>query len=246
MRRGLAAVALVCLVALAGCSAVPGLGPSDGGAPGIENGELNDSEALLDAHVEALTASGYAHELNVSQRVGPEGDRMEVERRQRTSVAANATEYRSQLINDGRTSSRFMIWGNETVEYRSIEAGGNRNFQRAEPTPPEALAGGQLLEPHLTAPLEVEEVEEREGPNRLHLRATGRPSAPSAFPGNATNVNTYELELVVDERGRILSFDAQAEYQLNGRPADYRLDFNVTATSDPGVERPEWVEAIES
>jgi hypothetical protein len=246
MRRGLAAVALVCLVALAGCSALPGSGTTGGDAPGIENGELNDSEALLDAHVEVLTASGYAHELNVSQRVGPEGDRMEVERRQRTSVAPNATEYRSQLVNNGRASSRFMIWGNETVEYRSIETGDSRNFQRAEPTPPEALAGSQLLGPHLTAPFEVEEVDEREGPNRIHLRATGRPSDTSAFPRGATNISNYEVELVVDERGRILTFSAQAEYQLNGEPADYRLDFNVTATSDPGVERPEWVDALES
>lgn len=244
MRRGFAAVALVCLVALAGCSMVPGT--SDGGAPGVEDGELTDSEALLDAHVEELTGSGYAHELNVSQRVGTGENRTESTRRQRTSVASDAAEYQFQLINDGQASSRFLVWGNETVEYQSIEAGGSRDFRRSDPTPPESLAGATLLEPHLTAPYEVEETEERDGPNIIHLRATGRPSDTSAFPQDATNISNYEAELVIDERGRILAFGAQADYQLNGESAEYRLDFEVTATSDPGVERPGWVDDLES
>ncbi|MFT4883799.1 MAG: hypothetical protein ACI8U4_001312 [Natronomonas sp.] len=244
MRRGLAAVALVCLVALAGCSMLPGT--SDSGAPGVEDGELTDSEALLDAHVEELTSSGYAHELNVSQRVGTGENRTESTRRQRTSVAADATEYQFQLINDGRASSRFLVWGNETVEYQSIEAGGSREFRRSDPTPPESLAGAALLEPHLTAPYEVEEVEERDGPNIIRLEATGQPSDASAFPNEATDVSNYEAELVIDERGRILAFGATAEYQLNGEPADYQLNFELTATSDPGVERPGWVDDLES
>lgn len=244
MRRGLAAVALVCLVALAGCSALPGT--SDGGAPGVEDGELADSQALLDAHVEELTSSGYAHELNVSQRVGTGENRTESTRRQRTSVAADAAEYQFQLINEGRASSRFIVWGNETVEYQSIEAGGTRDFRRSDPTPPEELAASALLEPHLTAPFEVEEIEERDGANIIRLRATGRPSNTAAFPQEATNISNYEAELVIDENGRILAFGATAEYQLNGEPAEYRLDFELTATSDPGVARPGWVDDIES
>lgn len=244
MRRGFAAVALVCLVALAGCSALPG--SSDGGAPGIEGGELNDSEALLDAHVEELTASGYTHELNLTQRVGTGDNETVSQRRQQTSVAPDASEYLFQLINSGRASSRFIVWGNQTVEYQSIEAGGSRDFRRSEPTPPESLAAVTVLEPHLTAPFEVEEVEERDGPNHIHLRATGRPSDGSAFPDEASGISNYEAELVVDERGRIISFSAQAEYELNGNPAEYELGFEVTETGDPGVERPSWVDDLES
>jgi hypothetical protein len=244
MRRRFAAVALVCLVALAGCSMLPGT--SDGGAPGVENGELTDSEALLDAHVEELTASGYAHELTVSQRVTADGEETESVRRQRTSVAPEAAEYQFQLINEGQASSRFMVWGNETVEYQSIEAGGSRDFRRSEPTPPESLAAARLLGPQLTAPFEVEEIEERDGPNLIHLRATGRPSDAAAFPSEASNVSNYEAELVIDERGRILAFGATADYQLDGESADYEIDFEVTETSDPGVERPGWVDDLES
>jgi hypothetical protein len=245
MRRGLAAVALVCLVTLAGCSALPGLSGGES-APGVENGELNDSEALLDAHVAELTADGYAHRINVSQQVATDRGDVETQRRQRTRVAPNATEYRFQLINEGRAASRFIVWGNETVEYQSIEAGGSRQFRRSEPTAPDSLAAVQLFEPHLTAPYEVVEVEEREGPNHLRLEATGRPSEGSVFPSNATGIDDYEAELVVDERGRVLSFAAEAEYELDGNPATYEIAFDVTETGAPGVERPAWVDDLES
>jgi hypothetical protein len=50
--KRLVACSVVALLAVAGCSAVPGLG-GDVTPPGVENGELTNESALLSAHVDA-------------------------------------------------------------------------------------------------------------------------------------------------------------------------------------------------
>ncbi|MUV86647.1 hypothetical protein GJ631_08725 [Natronomonas sp. CBA1123] len=247
MKRAYAAIGLCLLLALAGCSALPGASPATSEAPpGVEDDQLTNSTALLDAHVEAVTASGYSHEVNLTQNGTVDGESFTSERRQRTTVEADAAEYRYQLINNGRANSRFIVWGNETVEYQRIEAGGrDPQYRRGEPTASESLAGQPLLEPHLSAPYEVVDTTESNGTTLTTLSATDRPESEAAFPRNATNIREYESELVVDGDGRIRSLSVDVTYDLDGESADYQFEFELTDSEAPDVERPAWVESLE-
>lgn len=243
MRRGPATLVLCLLLVTAGCSALPGSGGN--GPPGVEDDRLVDVDALTEAHVDALTESGYSHEIRLNQTRVVDGEVVDTHRAQRTNVAPGAAEYHYQLINRGDVSSRIILWGNETDAYQSTEAGGQRRIGRSKPPTDRALAGVGLLEAHLTAPYEVAETRETDGTTLYVLEATDRPETDAAFPRNAENVRSYEARLVVDPDGRILAFEAAAEYDLGGEDAEYELSFDVTDLEDPEVQRPDWVDEVE-
>lgn len=252
MRR-VGVLALCLLLATAGCPALPdwdGDGDVDH-PPGVEDGRLADADELADAHAEAMTASGYSHEIALDQTLTVDGEPTETYRGQRTDVAPGGSEYYYQLINRGEVSSRFLVWGNETVEYTRGQWGGMQQTGSGPPASARTLTGIGLLEPHLTAPYEVVETREAdggdggEGGTLTVLEATDRPTSDDAFPDDAENVRSYEATLVVDEDGRIRSFEATAAYDLEGEPADYRLSYEVTELGDPDVTRPDWVEEVE-
>lgn len=240
MRRASATLALCLLLVTAGCSGLTG---SDGdGPPGVENDELADVDALTEAHVDALTESGYTHEIRVNQTKVVDGETAETSRAQRTSVAPGARAYTYQLINRGDVSSRIVVWGNQSDAYKSIEASGQRQLGTTTPRGPTALAAVNLLSPHLSAPYEVAETREANGTTLRVLEASERPEADAAFPSNAENVRNYESRLIVDPDGRILAFEATAEYDIEGEPAEYEVSFDVTSVGDPDVQRPGWVD----
>lgn len=246
MRRAPAVVVLCLLVATAGCSALPGVGGGgDDGPPGLEDDRLVDVDALTEAHVEALTETGYSHEIGLEQTRAVDGEPVDTQRAQRTKVGPGAAAYHFQLINRGEVSSRITLWGNETRAYQRTESGGQQQFRSPEPPSDRELAGVGLLEPHLTAPYEVVETRETNGTTLHVLESTDRPESDAAFPQGAEDVRGYEARLVVDPDGRILAFEATAEYDLEGEPADYSLSFEVTHLEDPEVERPDWVDQVE-
>ena len=250
MRQGLAAVLLCVLVAGAGCSALPGSGGGDdvGAAasevPGVEDGQLVDASALLDAHVGTVTETGYAHTVNTNITDARQNETVEVTQRQRTRVAAGAAEYETQLVASAGVSSRFITWGNESVAFRRGEtAGGDPQYQTIPPRDPEALAGRALLERRLSAEFEAVDVQQRDGaPALVTFEVEGLPEDNTVFDqqGQISNVREYEAELVVDTEGRIHSFAAAAVYDIEGETADYEFTYQMTSFEDPGVERPEW------
>lgn len=249
MRRGSVTLLLCLFVLMAGCSALPGSGGNGGdggdGPPGVEDGQLADVDALTEAHVEALSESGYSHEIRLNQTRTVDGEAVDSHRAQRTSVAQGAAEYHYQLINRGDVSSRIILWGNETAAFKSTESGGQRQAGPVQPPTERALAGVGLLEAHLTAPYQVAETREVDGTTLHVLEATDRPETDAAFPRNAEDVRRYEARLVVDPDGRILAFEAAAEYDLAGDEAEYELSFEVTGLEDPDVQRPDWVDQVE-
>jgi len=250
MRRSLAAVLLCVLVFAAGCSAIPGTG-GDGGSggaaesvPGVEDGRLANGTVLLDAHVEATTATGFTQEIstNATQTVGNET--AAVSQHQRVRVAPGATEYRSQIVVSGGTSGRFLTWGNRTAAVQRAEiAGGDPQYREVRPRPAEQLAGRVVLEQRLSEEFEVTGVEEREdGPALVTMEVDALPANNTVFDDQETieNVREFEATLVVDTAGRVHSYTATAAYDIGGEPADYDFSLRVTSFEDPGVERPPW------
>lgn len=241
MRRAFAAVGLCLLVALSGCSSLPGF--SDEQAPGVEDDELVDAEALLDAHASTLTGSGYRHDLSVNRTVESENGTQENSRRQRTSVATGASQYvKQELLFGGQ--GRIVSWGNESVEYIRVDSGGTTQYHRGNVDNATALTGVRTIEPFLTASFEVVDTEEVDGRTVYALESTGRPDHEGAFPDNTTSVESFDARLVVDEDGRIHRLRATAEYRIDGEPGSYEFAFELTATEDPGVERPQWVDDV--
>lgn len=243
MRRAFAAVGLCLLLTLSGCSFLPG-GSADGGAaPGVEDGELADAEALLDAHASTLTESGYSHDLTVNQTARAGNDTVRTSQRQRMRVAAGASQYTRQVIYGSR--GRILAWGNETVEYQRIETGGATQYRRSDPESATAMTGVNTLRPLLSAPFEVVDTEEADGRTLVTLESTGEPSHENAVPQNTTSVDSFDARLVVDGEGRVHELTAAAEYQVDGEAGSYEFTYELTSTSDPGVERPDWVADIE-
>jgi hypothetical protein len=241
MRGSAAVVGLCLLLALAGCSSLPGF--SEGAqAPGVEDGELEDAQALLDAHESALNESGYSHDLTINQTAAGENGTVENNRRQRTSVAAGASQYVRQVVYSGQ--GRIVAWGNRSVEYVRIEAGGSTRYQQGRPANATAMTGVNTLEPFLTAPFEVVDTEETDGRTRYTLESTGQPDHEGAFPSNTTSVRSFDARLVVDGDGRIHRMHVTAEYEVDGQAGSYEFTYELTSTEDPGVERPGWVDEI--
>lgn len=234
---------LLLAVGLAGCSAVVGDDPSDR-APGLDDGELTDVEELRAAHAESLLATGFEVELNATTTVVREGGREEVETRQRVHVAPDGEQYHFQQVGGGATTVRAVAWGNRTDEYRSLEIGtDDHRLERREPMSGERLAGTDFLAPHLTAPYEVENVDEGDDPTRVTLRSTGLPEEGEVFPADA-EVHDYRATLVVDTEGRIHHLRATGEYTVDGQRVPLAHEFRIASVGDPGVERPPWVDEV--
>ena len=244
MRGAFAAVGLCLLVALAGCSAIPGFSEDQNRqAPGVEDDELVDADALLEAHSSTLTESGFSHDVMVNQTVESENGTRETERRQRTAVGAGASQYlKQELLFGGQ--SRIISWGNESVEYIRVDSGGSTQYHRGNVDDATVLTGVRVIRPFLTAPFEVVETEEVDGRTVYALESTGQPDHDGAFPDNTTAVESFEARLVVDEDGRIHRLRATADYRIDGEPGSYEFAFELTAEEDPGVQRPEWVDEV--
>lgn len=244
MRRASATVGLCLLLVLAGCSILPGFS-EDGNrqAPGVEDDELVDADALLDAHASKLTESGYTHDLVVNQTVEGENGTRESTTRQRTAVAAGASQYLQQnLVLGGQ--GRIVSWGNESVEYIRVDSGGTTSYQRGEPDDARTLTAVKTIRPFLTAPFEVVDTDEVDGRKVYALESTGRPDHEGAFPDNTTSVESFQARMIVDEDGRIHRLRATADYRIDGEAGSYEFAFELTAEEDPGVSRPDWVDDI--
>lgn len=262
MREGLAAVLLCVLVASAGCSVLPGgngAGNGVGGngedavaneVPGVANGSLENSTALLDAHVAAVTESGYSQIISTNLTGAAQGETYPISQRQRTRVAAGASEYRYQTITSGQVSSRIIAWGNRSVEYRRGEtAGGEPQYQRLDPQPVDRLAGRAIFDPRLSPEFEVVNVTERENaPDVIKLEVDALPAENDVFDEQEeiTDVRQFEAQLVVDTEGRIHSYAAAAVYDIEGTTAEYEYRYQITSFEEPEITRPDWIDEIES
>lgn len=264
MREGLAAVLLCTLVVTAGCSALSGSGgnatgektepdaPVDDvdtdGIPGIEDEQLANETALLDAHVEAVTETGYSYERRTNVTDAIDGGTLEVSERQRSSVEAGASEYWIQQVTSAARSSRVTAWGNESTVLLRLEGSGqDPQYRVGASQSPDSLAARTLFELRLSPEFEVTGVDEREdGPAVVTLEADGLPEENEVFDDqeDIENVREYEATLVVDTEGRIHSYTASARYDIEGETGDYEISFRMTGFEDPDVERPEWAAEI--
>lgn len=245
MKRGSAILAVCLLVLLSGCSAI--LGPTNGGSPpGVENGSLNQSEVLLDAHAEALTSSGYSHTLVVNQTETVDGSVSSVRQEQQTSVSPGAKTYRFEVDTTGASDSRLVLWGNESAAFRQVESGDSRpQYSTGQPTNATLLTGVNFVRPFLAGEFDVAETTTRDGQKLVVLESTGEPIG-TVLPERVESVSTYEARIVVDTEGRIHRFTADTAYTVDNRSMTYHAEYEVTQFENPDVERPSWVDSSQA
>lgn len=246
MRRT-AAVLSVCLLALlAGCS-IGGSGTStatptagDAAPPGVDAGTLTDADALLSAHVEQLTATGFVTEVRTRATVSREGGPAEIERRQVVRVAPGRSEYNNTVYNP---ASRFDVWGNGSVQAVRLRTADGVQYDSAEPESAARLAGTGLLSRYLSTDGWTVTNTTTEGGDRLYtLRSTTIPESTGAVPEGATDVREYGAVAVVDGDGRVRYFEATGSYTLDGAEGSFTVRQRLVSMGDPGVERPPWVD----
>lgn len=244
MRRVAATVALAFLLALAGCSALPGGGGNDAAPPGVSDGELSNRTALLAAHEEALVSAGFEHSARVNAtaiRRTQNGQRTVPVARQQSTTVAEDGSYRYRLVNGG-TGAQIDAWANQSTEVGRIQVGGQTRYQTGDPQPPGRLSGRAFLRPYLGGELEVESTNESDGRTYYTLVSTTSDPPEGTLPANATDVENYQSRVVVDGEGRIHALTATADYTIQGEQATLDVRYRLERMGVDSVERPGWVD----
>lgn len=253
MRRPLSALALALLLTISGCSAlgIGNTGPSDTprsvDVPGVEDGQLSNETALLEAHRTALLETGFVTDIRVnattSRRTESGTEVVPVVRRQETRVRSDAAGYRFELENRG-TGATFDEWANRSVRTTRLRVGEQTRYQVGQPRPARQLTGAAVLSSYLSGAFTVESANETDG--LVTLTSTTPPDG-STLPPNATDVRNYEARLVVDGEGRVHSLAVTADYTLEGESSSLSVEYGLTRTGVDTVDRPSWVgEALAS
>lgn len=259
MRR-VPAVLLVALVVLSGCGGLLGGGPGGSPAPGsdestppaaaeevpgVEDGELTDTRALLSAHRTELLETGFESDFRVNATERYQGERYEASRRSQAVVEPGAEEYVFRDTNYGE-GARFDHWGNDSVTLTRARLGDQTRYQRGPATDPTVLTNTRVMGSYLNATnFSVTNVERRQNLTLVTLVSQGTPEAtPAIAPRNATDLREYETRVVVDTTGRILTFEAEGTYTLGGSEGSMDLSYEVVRADRPGVERPDWATRV--
>lgn len=245
MRRPLAAVALCLVLVLAGCSLPGGSSgvelTAENAPPGVsaESGTLEDADALLAAHTEALVESGFVTEVRTNATLIRNGEPRQVRRTQVVRAEPGLAEYNNTVLNPG---SRFDVWGNDSVQAVRLQARGDVQYGTGEPQSAETLAGATLLSRYLAAGNWSLTNATMQGEEPVFtFRSSTVPTEPNALPENATDLREYGAVMVVDSDGRIRYFEATGTYTLEGTEASFTVSHRLVSEGAE-VERPGWLD----
>lgn len=250
--RDVPALALATLLVLSGCGALGGSTPTAtptptpgataDAVPGVSDGRLTDAGALLSAHETALVETGFESDFRINATERFQGEVFDASRRQRTIAEPGGDEYVFRTTQ--ATGVRFDTWGNGSVSVTRGQSGETTRTRVGRPTRTEVLTNRAGLRSFLTATgFEVDGVEERDGRTLVTLVSAGVPdpaASPGVVPDNATDLRDYEVRVVVDTSGRVLSFEATAGYTLEGETGSMAVSYAVVRLDRPAVDRPDW------
>jgi hypothetical protein len=250
--RAVPALVLAALLVLSGCGALggstptatptPTAGATADAVPGVTDGRLTDAGALLSAHETALAGTGFESDFRVNATERFQGEVYDASSRQRTVAEPGGDEY--VFRTSQATGVRFDTWGNRSVSVTRGRAGETTRYQVGRAAGTGVLTNRAGLRSFLTATgFAVDGVEERGNRTLVTLVSTGTPdpsASPGVVPANATDLRDYEVRVVVDTSGRVLSFEAAAAYTLDGEAGSMTVTYEVVRLDRPAVERPDW------
>jgi hypothetical protein len=266
--RGLSTVAVVVLLVLAGCSAVPPAGESTPAdqltpapvptppaeerslAPGLFADGTVDAETLTEAHREALEGRTYTQRI-VSE-VRAEGGPQLASRRLLVTHGETAYRLGFELTGERRNESRSYqtvaasVWANDSLTVQRITNRANTTdyetvssrFYR-EFARPNVRLYAQVL---ATADTRVVARDAANGTARYHLVATVE-RAPAAFGlRGAGQTGPATVEAVVRETGLLERVVITYPAGYLGESATLTHTLSVSDVGSTSVERPVWFE----
>lgn len=200
--------------------------------PGLNDSGIADVDALLDAHRAALDERGAVTVTNLTID-GP-----------RSSLSSNATvrwgadgTISARTVNDvGRGSVEVQQYTNSSVSairqrtaagttVSVFDAGGYVRGQSGAAGLGPYLAVGEFV------PTAVDD-------GRVTLEA----ASVADRDGLGDNVTDFDATLVVDERGRLLSFEASVTSDTDAGVSTTTIDYEMTDRSLDAAERRSWVD----
>lgn len=249
------AVVLVALVALSGCSFLPG--PSSNATPdsstftgnasaidfpdGTTQNGIADSRTVVDGHVRAIAESGY--EIRSEENISIRGNRIN----RRRSVASSLTASRLLLTIDvpgtSREGDRYL--DTQTLYARTVLDSGPEYEINTTDVPFEAFHARQTLTQPLVLLLEFGEYEvvgtvTRDGRTLIDYRLTS-PSLNDRRSRNVT-IDTATGRILVDQNGIVHFGQANIQGREAGRPLFVEIEYEVTDSQNATVTPPDWLE----
>lgn len=267
MRRA-AAIALVALIALSGCSLLPGGPASDAanttGTPGGVNGSgddagthtgeftypdgyapsgIADSQAALESHtVGLLAAESFIFRFNGT--AVSNGSTISVSVLQ----AANASSNNAYVITEiSGFGSRTRYYSNDTVFVRTDPPGeNNTNYSSSQVNYSLSQFTGRDAVGPLLRYVEYGdgEILRRENDTFVRYRANRLTNVPAVLGDRVSpeNVTEFRAAILVDDEGIVHRLAYQATIERGNRTLQVDLRLNVLGTGSTTVEDPDWIE----
>ncbi|MWG34105.1 DUF7537 family lipoprotein [Halomarina oriensis] len=257
MRTSSIGAVLLCLVVLAGCSAVPGVG---GGEPYTAPDEpLNTTQLQADhtANVEAADSLTYA--LNATTTVSADGNesfRSATVLDARVDVAEDVARY------DVRTDGSFLgtaqttnasVYVVDGTAYLRQSAGDETRYRTAEANDTTSVVRTATLDDQWTFLSGVNWTQngtvDGDGETLTRYTANGSERLDrSAFGGQqggaaADAVTSFEATMLVTSGGTVRSVTYRYTIDLDGRTQTARVTADVSDLNGTSVEEPSWLDA---
>jgi len=223
----LVACLAVALLAVAGCTALPGMG-TDMDPPGVENGELANETALLEAHVDAR---GDSYEVrNTYEKAAGDTTTSDEER---IVVADGGVFVERESATNGSATSTLEAFANESFAASRIDRGDGPDFGLGSRYSPGGSHGAARQYDLLRlADFQTTGTTTHDGERVARLRA-------DSFVENATiDANLERATLLVGEDGLV----HELEYALSDYAGSDEFQHTVTlAASDvDALPTPDW------
>ncbi|WP_336361050.1 DUF7537 family lipoprotein [Haladaptatus sp. ZSTT2] len=246
MQRTATTLALVALVALAGCSLpfagsdAPGAGDATT-APGVTAEGITNETALLAAHVDALGAQSYETDIVINGTIIREEQSVEFSRHQQVLVAEGYSPYQYRVTETaGASTAQFDVWANESAQFVRVQSGGNTQYQRGNPQPPASLASASFIDTFVDDSYTVESTKEEDGHTYTTVTTDTAPDNVTNLVQGASDVSNFEGTIIVTEDGRVHAMSITMEYMLNGSKETMTVEYQLIQNGAP-VEKPSWV-----
>lgn len=226
------------LVALAGCSALPGSGgDSSSGVEsvsypdGASQDGIDDPQQIIKNHQQSLTGEDYTVTQVQNQKVG---DR---ERHVQVTVQVDSTDQRfiAAIERGNATATSFFDNGtiytkesvNDTTQYSSNES--RQSFSQYQTQFTGAQIVGQIVS---SVDLEATEVRDEGDSTLIVYNVTGLSDQPPQQSGNIE----VSGQLVIDTDGQIHAF----QFKQEGKMQSSTINISVSDIGETDVKRPDW------
>jgi len=231
----------------------PGTGTPDFGdadmPPGVNVSGVYDDDALVEAHREALMASGFSYRFThrMTERVDNGTPEMAINVTGSVRSTANLSSVRQLTDRTAPADERIVSWVNESDSAKRIQANGT-SYESYVASPTWRVTLHYVVLNQLSlAEWNLSEVRETDGGTRFVLVANDRLRVSD---GTGTDdVDDYAARMVVDAEGRIRRFEVNVTTTaIVGDEGNRRVVsstrhvvYELTAVGNVSVPPPDWL-----